>query len=180
MGVPSEIIRTALEGFGSSFEQTPGRLNTFDGHPFRVVLDYAHNAHSLTLLARFVSGLPVRGRRIFVFGMAGDRRDEDIADATSVVAGAFDHFVVREDCDRRGRDDGEVAALIERCLHREHVSAERVEVILDEMSALDHALSIARPGDLVVITGVHIEDSWAKINSFQPQPRRAQRAQAAG
>ncbi|MBP1806300.1 Mur ligase family protein [Rubellimicrobium aerolatum] len=44
-------IRAAMAGFTSAFEHSPGRLNIFDGHGFRVILDYAHNP----------DGLPARG-----------------------------------------------------------------------------------------------------------------------
>ena len=73
--VPLPVIRTALRSFTTSFEQNPGRLNVYDGHPFRVLLDYAHNPAGLTLLSELVPHLrPHQGRVIGVMGVAGDRR----------------------------------------------------------------------------------------------------------
>ncbi|HEY9420502.1 MAG TPA: cyanophycin synthetase, partial [Thermoanaerobaculia bacterium] len=77
LGVGVDNIRQGLRTFSTDFFQAPGRLNFYNEHPFRVLLDYAHNAHSMEAVARTVLELAVHGRRIGVIASPGDRRDED-------------------------------------------------------------------------------------------------------
>ena len=72
-------IRHGLQTFTTSFYEAPGRLNVFDGHPFRVILDYAHNPAAVAVMADLVDRLDVPGRRILAIAAPGDRRDEDVA-----------------------------------------------------------------------------------------------------
>src|SRR5215203_4589887 len=77
-GVPPCAIRAGLSTFTTSFEQSPGRLNVFDGHGFRVIIDYAHNPAGLNALGDTI--LKMRHRHLRVIGMVnipGDRWDED-------------------------------------------------------------------------------------------------------
>ena len=66
-GVSVENIRQGLRTFATSFYQTPGRLNVFDEHPFRVIVDYAHNPAAIEALSDLVQRLrpelPPRARR---------------------------------------------------------------------------------------------------------------------
>ena len=66
LGVGVENIRQGLRTFTTDFFQAPGRLNFYNEHPFRVLLDYAHNAHGMEAVARTVRELAVHGRRIGV------------------------------------------------------------------------------------------------------------------
>ena len=109
LGVDMENIRQGLRTFSLDFFQAPGRLNFYNEHPFRVLLDYAHNAHGMEAVARTVRELAVHGRRIGVIAAPGDRRDEDILALAAAAAPAFDLILLREDDDLRGRKPGEVA-----------------------------------------------------------------------
>ena len=55
MGISLENIRQGLRTFTTDFFQTPGRMNFYNEHPFRVLLDYAHNAHGMTAMAQTVA-----------------------------------------------------------------------------------------------------------------------------
>ena len=43
MKLKLEDIRHGLRTFDTTYFQAPGRLNVFDEHPFKVILDYGHN-----------------------------------------------------------------------------------------------------------------------------------------
>lgn len=178
-GVPLSVIRTALRSFTTSFEQNPGRLNVYDGHPFRVLLDYAHNPAGLALLGELVPHLrPHQGRVIGVMGVAGDRRDEDIREMGALAARTFDELIVREDELRRGRAVGEGARLITEGALKGGLAPAQLRTILPEPEAVDAALRLAAPGDLVVILVTEVEDTWQQILKFDsagraPTPGRA-------
>jgi cyanophycin synthetase len=172
MGVAVENIRQGLRTFSNDFFQAPGRLNFYNEHPFRVLLDYAHNAHGMEALARTVRELAVHGRRIGVIAAPGDRRDEDILALARAAAPAFDLVLLREDDDLRGRRPGETAALLRQGLLAAGVCPERVVPgHFREEDAVLRALGMARAGDLVVIFGDNLTRIWELIVGFKPQGR---------
>jgi cyanophycin synthetase len=177
MGVGVDNIRQGLRTFSNDFFQAPGRLNFYNEHPFRVLLDYAHNAHGMEAVARTVRELAVHGRRIGVIAAPGDRRDEDIAALASAAAPAFDLILLREDDDLRDRQPGEVAAVLRRGLTGAGFPAERiVPQVFREEEAVTKALETACAGDLVVIFGDKLDRIWEQIVDFKPQPNAAKPA----
>jgi cyanophycin synthetase len=166
MGMSLDNVRQGLRTFTTDFFQTPGRMNFYNEHPFRVLLDYAHNAHGMASMARTVRDLTVHGRRIGVISAPGDRRDQDILDLAPAAPG-FDLILLREDDNRRGRKPGEVGDLLRRGLHDAGFPADRIaEQVYTEEEAVQRALETAQPGDLLVIFGDKLERCWQQIVSF--------------
>jgi cyanophycin synthetase len=167
LGVSLENIRQGLRTFTTDFFQTPGRMNFYNEHPFRVLLDYAHNAHGMAAMAQTIRGLTVNGRRIGVLAAPGDRRDEDILALARAAAPAFDFIVLREDDNRRGRSRGETGALVRQGLLDAGFPAERISAeVYAEEAAVEHALETAQPGDLLVIFGDDLDRDWHQIVTF--------------
>ncbi|MFC4454412.1 cyanophycin synthetase [Deinococcus sonorensis] len=176
LDVPVSVIGEALRTFTTSFEQSPGRLNVYEGHPFRVLLDYAHNPDGLMQLSGLVRAMrPQAGRVIGVFGVAGDRRDQDIHEMGTLLAGMFDLLILREDDERRGRPAGEGASLTRDGALAAGLPDEQIQIILDETEAIDAALSSAQPGDLVVILPNRVEEAWQQIQAFQSPSLQVER-----
>jgi cyanophycin synthetase len=177
LGVEVGDIRQGLRTFSLDFFQAPGRLNSYNEHPFRVLLDYAHNAHGMEAVARTVRELGVHGRRIGVIAAPGDRRDEDIAALAAAAAPAFDLFLIREDDDLRGRAPGAVGAVLRRGLIAAGVPAERiVNGVLAEEASVRKGLEIARAGDLLVIFGDKLQRDWELIVGYKRAPAGAPEA----
>jgi cyanophycin synthetase len=166
MGVKIENIRHGLRTFDTTYFQAPGRLNVFDELPFKVILDYGHNPAAMQAMAELVSKLGVTGRRILVLGVPGDRRNEDAVAMCEIAAKAFDHVIVRQDDDRRGRADGELPKLIEEALLRAGLARSKVEVLAEEPQAVDHALRMAKRGDLLLVLADKVNRSWKQITKF--------------
>jgi cyanophycin synthetase len=169
MGLKLENIRHGLRTFDTTFFQAPGRMNIFDEHPFKVILDYGHNAAAVEVMCQLVSRLDVAGRRICVLSAPGDRRDEDIAEVGRIAAGHFDRYIVRRDDGLRGRGPEEVPHLLRDALLQADVAAEQVVVIPDEQAAIETALCEAQPGDLVLIFADAITRSWKQVIQFRPE-----------
>ena len=169
LGVGVDNIRQGLRTFSTDFFQAPGRLNFYNEHPFRVLLDYAHNAHGMEAVARTVRELAVHGRRIGVIAAPGDRRDEDILALATAAAPAFDLILLREDDDLRGRQPGESAGILRQGLLAAGFCPERiVNGYFKEDESVRRALEMARAGDLVVIFGDKLAKIWEQIVSFKP------------
>jgi cyanophycin synthetase len=147
-GVDIELIRRGVRTFQVSAEQTPGRMNLFDLGDYHTLVDYAHNPHGYKAVSDFVRNW--EGERIGVVGGPGDRRNEDLILLGNISAQVFDHIIIKEDDDPRGRTVGETADLIEKgiCQVNPNLS---YTVILKETDAINTALEKAQKNNLVVI-----------------------------
>ena len=161
-----EDIRHGLRTFNTSFFQAPGRMNVFDEHPFRVILDYAHNAKGVQTMTDLATRLEVKGRRIVVLAGPGDRRDSDIEDIARAAAGCFDHYFCKAEDNLRGRKPGEVPAILAQALKSAGVPDDQVSVVPDEQEALDQALRFCLPDDLLMVFGDAITRCWKQIIHF--------------
>jgi cyanophycin synthetase len=168
LDIKLDAIRQALRTFDSTFFQAPGRMNVYDEHPFKVIFDYAHNAHAVGAMADLAARLDVRGRRIVVVAGPGDRRDEDLRAIAFKVAGRFDHYICRRDDSLRGRADAEVPTMIAEALRARGVANEAITIIPDEQQAIAAALSMGRPGDLLLVFADALTRSWKQIIKFKP------------
>jgi cyanophycin synthetase len=168
MGVKLEDIRHGLRTFDTTFFQAPGRMNVFDEHPFKVIVDYGHNGAAVEAMCQLCDRLEPQGRRIVVVAAPGDRRDSDITEIGTICAGHFDHYIVRRDDALRGRKPDEVPHMLRDALIKAGVPAEKIEVIPDEVTAVDHVLTMARPGDLLLVFADAITRTWKQVISFHP------------
>jgi cyanophycin synthetase len=173
MGVKLEDIRHGLRTFDASFFQAPGRMNVFDEHPFKVILDYGHNPDAVEVMCQLTDRLEPTGRRICVMAGPGDRRDEDIRAIARRTAGRFDHYICRRDDQLRGRKPDEVPLMLREALVEAGVPTDRIQVIPDEQQAVDAALRLARPGDLLLVFADAITRSWKQIIHFRPDVAEA-------
>jgi cyanophycin synthetase len=179
LGVTLEHIRQGLRTFATSFFQAPGRCNVFDEHPFRVIVDYGHNPAAMGKMAEFVQSLR-RGRTIGVLMAAGDRKDDAIRDVGRIAARGFDVVVAKEDANTRGRAPGEVAELLRQGALAGGLAEDHVFVRVDERDGIELALSMARPGDLVVIFADDVTRTWKQVIYWgKSQPRKSAPPEAA-
>jgi cyanophycin synthetase len=171
MGISLEDVRQGLRTFDSSFFQAPGRMNIYDEHPFRVILDYAHNPAAVKAMCDLVDRFETDGKRIVVLSAPGDRRDEDIREIAAIASGHFDYFICRRDDNTRGRGDDEVAVMLKNRLLEEGISPDQIEVVPDEQEANTRALEMAQPGDLILVLGDNIKRTWKQIIYFNSGSR---------
>ena len=169
LGIKLDAIRQGLRTFDTTFFQAPGRMNVYSEHPFKVLFDYGHNAHAVSVMADLAQRLDVVGRRIVVLAGPGDRRDEDLVAIAQAVAGRFDHYICRRDDALRGRDGDEVPGIMSKALLAAGVPKDAVSIIPDEQEAIDAALQMGRPGDLLLVFADALVRSWKQIIKFRPE-----------
>jgi cyanophycin synthetase len=146
-------------------------MNIYDEHPFKVILDYAHNPAAVQAMCDLVDRFDVEGKKIAVLSAPGDRRDEDIREIAEIAAGHFDHFICRCDDGRRGRGDDEVAVMLKNKLLEEGISADQIDVIPNEPEAVARALEMAGSGDLILMLGDNYKRTWKQIIYFNSGAR---------
>jgi len=163
---PLETIQQGLRTFTTTFYQAPGRMNVFDEHAFRVILDYAHNADGVRCMSDLASKLDVKGKRITVLAGPGDRRDEDIVNIAKAAAGHFDIYICKADDNRRGREFDEVPKLLVAALKEAGVKESQIHSIPNEVEAINKGLELASADDLLMVFGDAITRCWKQIINF--------------
>lgn len=145
-GISLEIIKTALEKVNG----VPGRFEQVDeGQDFTVVVDYAHTPDGLENILKTGRQLTTN-RIITVFGCGGDR-DRGKRPLMGEVAARYSDFCVVTSDNPRSEDPETIINDIVPGLDR--VKDSRYAIVIDRREAINHAVHLARPGDLLIIAG---------------------------
>jgi cyanophycin synthetase len=161
--MPWSVIAEGLSSFVSDIQGVPGRFNVFDYRGATLIADYGHNPDAIQALVQAVENMPAHKRMVVISG-AGDRRDQDIRDQTHILGKAFDEVLLYQDACQRGREDGEVLALLREGLQGA-VRTTHIQDIQGEFNAIDVALSRLSPGDLCLILIDQVEEALAYITA---------------
>lgn len=146
-GLTSDQIAPALQTFQAE-HHNDGRLNLFTVGQGYVLVDYGHNPAAFAAVCRMTSLW--RERRIVgIVGVPGDRADHLIREAAITAAQGFDHVIIREDTDLRGRRPGEVQSMLHQAIAATSPDL-LVELIADEQTALRTALARLKPNEVIV------------------------------
>jgi len=164
IGFSVDKIRTAIQTFRPSAEQTPGRMNIIEVNGVNVIVDYAHNPHSLKALAKMLDKIDTQKTGI-ITGV-GDRRDEDIMEIGRVAAKMYDEIVIRIDKDTRGRAAKEIQSLIVAGMMEINPGV-RHHLIPDSKEALKFAISNAGAGDYVIISADDTAETIEIVKRFK-------------
>jgi UDP-N-acetylmuramoyl-L-alanyl-D-glutamate--2,6-diaminopimelate ligase len=130
-----------------------GRMESLggDGQPL-VVVDYAHSPDALAKALRAAKA-HAHGRLIVVFGCGGERDTGKRSLMAAVAAEFADEIVITDDNPRR-ESPARIAADIVAGLPAGRSAA----VVHDRVSAIETALAMARPDDIVLVAGKGHED----------------------
>lgn len=146
-----------------ALESVEGRMNRIDlGQKYEVIVDFAHTPDAFVKV--FESVAPAyggtreergekHGRIISLFGGAG-RRDESTREERGLIAGKYSDIVIVTEDDSRDEEPEAIAEMFVR--GSEKAGLVRGESILTEMNrkkAIELAISLAKPKDLVLILG---------------------------
>ena len=134
----TERLRTA--------PQVPGRVERLQAAPFVVIRDYAHTPDALERVLRALKPL-TPGRLVVLFGAGGDRDRRKRPVMGDIVARFADLPIVTSD-NPRTEDPGSIIDQIEEGM----ASAARIRVV-DRREAIRRALTLAQPGDTVLLAG---------------------------
>ena len=157
------VIEAGLKTFDNDNNNAQGRFNLFNFRGATVIADYGHNPDAMLALVKAVEAMPGQRRSVVISG-AGDRRDEDIRQQTEILGAAFDDVVLYQDQCQRGREDGEVLALLREGLKGAKRTSE-VSEIRGEFLAIDTAMDKLGEGDLCLILVDQVEEALAHIQN---------------
>jgi UDP-N-acetylmuramoyl-L-alanyl-D-glutamate--2,6-diaminopimelate ligase len=143
----------AIERGVSALRGVPGRFEIVsEGNDVTVVVDYAHTDDALKNLLETARPL-AKGRLITVFGCGGDR-DRTKRPLMGAVAGSRSDVIVITSDNPRSEDPDRIIDEILRGITPDTRHEEmRLLTIPDRREAIEKAIGLARPGDLVLIAG---------------------------
>jgi len=150
IGIPPDTIAKALSSFEAGSQMTPGRLNEFDGLPFRLICDFAHNPDGIAKVAQFTDQLAIEGRKMLVIaGM--DKRDDSVNRmAAEAAAGHYDHYFCRDYTPSQPPLRRALASFMQQSLIDAGVEADRTTLLGYGKDVLFGILDACKPGDLLV------------------------------
>ena len=113
LNIDDKAITAALATFASNNEDNPGRGNQFTIGNAQVIVDFAHNVHSMDAMAVTTANLPAK-RKFLMLSHAGDRTDAEIIALTKSAIKMQPDFIITAEVEQylRGRTLGEIPKLI--------------------------------------------------------------------
>ncbi len=148
--------RTAI-GRIASFQGVPGRMEIVVTTPFKVIIDFAHTPHAIEVALAATRKITKKGRIIQVFGSAGARDTTKRPIMGTMSAKHADVIVLTEEDYRRESVENimdEIASGIP--------FSHEVYRYPNRQNAINYAISIAKPGDTVILTGKAHEKSLCR------------------
>src|SRR5881396_1623222 len=139
-------LRNAVFSLAKS-PQVPGRLEMVPARrQFQVFVDYAHTPDALGNVLKTLRELEPQ-RLIAVFGCGGDRDRQKRPLMAEMADRLADYSIITSDNPRK-EDPNAIISEIEKGLR-----SNRYEKIVDRTQAIDRAVALARPRDIVLIAG---------------------------
>src|SRR5438477_9430567 len=139
-------LRNAVFSLAKS-SQVPGRLELVPARrQFQVFVDYAHTPDALANVLKTLRELEPQ-RLIVVFGCGGDRDRQKRPLMGEMVDRHADYAIITSDNPRK-EDPSRIVAAIEKGFR-----SNRYETIVDRTEAIDRAVALARPRDIVLVAG---------------------------
>ena len=165
-GIDLPNTRAAL----AEIENIPGRMEYIQKEPFGVVVDYAHTPDSLEavykalkdgIVLRQVQDAKNTNKLICVLGAAGGGRDKWKRPEFGRIAGEYCDEIILTDEDPYDENPLSILREIESGFPKLETRNWKLETILDRKEAIKIALTKAKQGDTVIITGKGSEISMA-------------------
>jgi len=166
-GVNDEIIKKAI----NNFPGVPGRMEIVQTEPFAVIIDYAHTPDSLEKVYETIRNskfMIPNSKMICVLGNAGGGRDKWKRPKMGEIAGKYCGEIILTNEDPYSENPLQIINDIENGFSQIPNSKFQIPnsyyKVLDRKEAIKKALSLAKNGDVVIITGKGCEPWLHKEN----------------
>ena len=144
-------VQSIVDGI-ANLEDIPGRFERIEiKKPYEVIVDYAHTPDALQQLLEAVKHL-TKNRVILVFGATGDRDKAKRPIMGEIAARGADRIILTDE-ESYNEDPTTIRKMVLEGIQKAGGDG-KTEEISDRKEAIDKALSIAKIGDTVLITGM--------------------------
>jgi UDP-N-acetylmuramoyl-L-alanyl-D-glutamate--2,6-diaminopimelate ligase len=145
-GVDEQAARAGVTGL----RDVPGRLERIDaGQPYVALVDYAHTPRAVAAVLADARALADPGARVLVVLGCGGDRDRDKRPMMGQAAAAGADLAVFTNDNPRSEDPAEILAAMQSGV----AAGSRVLVEPHRGRAIEVAVGLARPGDVLVVAG---------------------------
>lgn len=149
LAVDEEVIKRAV----ASFKSPPGRLEIVTTKPFTVIVDFAHTPQAFDRVLPVVRDMRKKlgNKLIHVFGATGNR-DRSKRPIMAKIAAVCDDYAILTHEDTYHENPQQIISEIEQGFIE--AGYKNYEKIYDRRAAIEKALSLTKPGDVVILTGI--------------------------
>ncbi len=165
------IIKAVAEFSGAS-----GRMEFIQKNPFSIVIDYAHTPDSLRKVYETLrkesenSKFKIQNSKLIcVLGAAGGGRDKWKRPEMGKIAEEYCDEIILTNEDPYDENPHDIINQIESGFSKFQISNFKFQIVLDRKEAIKKAISLAKPGDVVVITGKGSE-KWIHLANGKKIP----------
>lgn len=151
LGTDFAAIRKALSKFSAGQALTPGRMNVFDGLPFRIIMDFAHNPDGMQKVCEFVDRQNVSGRKLIAFSGLSKRSDDLNRKSAQSVAGHFDFYFCKDIEPGKPPKRRFTGPFMQQVLIDEGVPREATRVLTFGREVMFEVFDACEPGDLLLL-----------------------------
>jgi UDP-N-acetylmuramoyl-L-alanyl-D-glutamate--2,6-diaminopimelate ligase len=146
---------TDVMAAAETLRNVPGRYEQLQvGQPFQVIIDYAYEPQGLKALFAAVKQAHPQGRILGIHGSAGGGRDVARRPIIGQLAAWHEDIVIVTNEDPYDDDPQEIIKQVADGARAEgKVEGKDLFIIEDRAIAIEQALALAKPGDIVLITG---------------------------
>ena len=150
-GIDAEKSGKILE----NIESLPGRMELIDeGYNFRVIVDYAHTPDSMeAVYGSLKPKLAKNSKLICVFGATGGGRDKWKRPEYGKIAEKYCDEIILTNEDSYDENPVSILEQIETGFSQAESVKSKVHKVLDRKEAIQKGISLAKEGDIVIITG---------------------------
>jgi len=165
--IKPDVIKTGIE----SVRAVAGRMERVEaGQPFSVIVDYAHTPDALEKMYAAINPSLNGGNIISVLGSCGDR-DKTKRPVLGAIAGKNAKYVMVTNEDPYTEDPKSIIDAVAEGVNIENKKQKEGETywrIFDRREAITKAIGLAKPGDVVTITGKGAEEAMVWGNEHRP------------
>ena len=151
-GINLEIGKRAVE----KIEGIPGRMEEVMSEPFKVIVDYAFTPNALEKAYQTIQDTKYKiqnTKMICVLGACGGGRDKWKRPVLGEIAAKYCDKIIITNEDPYDEDPRQILSMIKSGISKSKFPIPNFYEILDRREAIRKSLTLAKPGDTVIITG---------------------------
>lgn len=162
LGLSDDFV---LKGI-NTFNLPKGRLDVVYDGEFKVVVDFAHTPNAFKVLLPEIRRQYLsknNGRLIHVFGCAG-LRDFTKRSLMGEISATYSDIIILTEEDYRTENINKIIDQIETGINKLKAAGKKLIVlrVIDRQEAVNKAISLAKKGDVVILTGKGHEKSLCR------------------
>jgi cyanophycin synthetase len=152
LGISNDDVISGLMNFSSDASDNPGRGNIYEVNGVTVIVDFAHNSHSMQAVVNMASNMPAKAKHV-MFSHAGDRSDKDMLDVANAVSELRPSTYVLAEIKKylRGRELNEISFLVKAHLLATGIAEKDIILASDPLDGTKKIMDRAVVGDLVLL-----------------------------